>query len=135
MPRGAGEWNGILTRPHPDPLPQEREQLAAGGVKFPRFFCDRRFADFVQEHGQLLNTRTTILRLPGGEGTAEAASENQGRFVSRRPPYALSLPKGEGGVRGKEGLEYPHGCKILRCAPLGGAQVSNVGIPQVSRGI
>src|SRR5688572_13587727 len=31
--------------------------------------------------------------------------------------WSLPLPKGEGGVRGKDVAGYPRGCKILGCAP------------------
>jgi len=49
--------------------------------------------------------------------------EKQRRSLTEGRALALSLPEGEGGVRGKEGLEYPHGCRILRCARGPGGQV------------
>jgi len=46
-----------------------------------------------------------------GEGTTEAAFENQDAPQAEDRASSLPLPKGEGGVRGKEAIEYPRGSK------------------------
>jgi len=55
-------------RPHPNPLPQEREQPSAGLV----------FADDLPSNpaAQIRVRRKTILPLPGGEGRGEGERNN-----------------------------------------------------------